>query len=318
MKGTVIVASAGNYIVRADSGEWICTARGNLKKELVFTESGSLPPRVQRARRRRVSNTVAVGDSVIFEPTGAGIGVIEAVEPRRTAVLRFVPRSRDVQVIAANIDLLLVVFAVADPRLDPWKLDRFLVAARDSGLEPLVVINKCDLQADDQVLQWLAVYERIGFDLVYASAATGQGIRELQQRVAHQGAALTGPSGAGKSSLLNRLCPDAHAETGAVGAITHLGRHTTTLARIYDLPNGGWVADTPGLRSFELWDVDVSALLAGFPDVEETMTGCRFSNCSHRSEPGCPVLQALEENRLDRRRYESYLTLWNELRSRRV
>ncbi len=318
MRGMVIVASAGNFIVRENGNEWICTARGNLKKDLVFSQSGSLPPRVQRAGRRRVSNTVTVGDQVIFESTGVGIGVIEAVEPRRTAVLRFVPRSRDVQVIAANIDLLLVVFAVSDPRLDPWKLDRYLVAARDSGLEPLVVVNKCDLQADDQVMQWLDIYERIGFDLIYASAVTGQGIRELQLRVAQQGAALTGPSGAGKSSLLNRLCPDAHAETGAVGAITHLGRHTTTMARVYDLPTGGWVADTPGLRSFELWDVDEQALLAGFPDVEETLTGCRFSNCSHRTEPGCPVLQALEDNRLDQRRYESFLALWNELRSRRA
>ncbi len=312
LQGIVIRASAGNYTVFHEGREVLCTLRGNLKKELVMTESASRAPRVVQAKRKRLTNPVAVGDTVWFHFTTGHQGVITEVEPRRSAVVRFIPRTKEVQVIVANIDLLLVVFAVLEPRLDPWQLDRFLVAAYANGLTPVIVANKCDLPIEPQTEHHLQVYARCGYEVIRVSAERGDNIDRLRDRLRGLIAAVCGPSGVGKSSILNALQPGLGLKVGQVGEVTHKGRHTTTLAQLFRLGEDSWIADTPGMRNFELWAVDAETIWQAFPEIRPYLGECRFPDCQHDTEPDCAVKEAVEAGEIDRRRYESALALAKE------
>jgi ribosome biogenesis GTPase len=316
LKGIVIRASAGNYTVFHEGHEVLCSLRGNLKKELVMTESASRAPRVILAKRKRLTNPVAVGDTVRFHYTTSHQGVITEVEPRRSAVVRFIPRTKEVQVIVANIDLLLVVFSVLEPRLDPWQLDRFLVAAYANGLKPLIVANKCDLPIEPQTEYHLQVYARSGYEVWRVSATRGDGIANLRERLRGQIAAVCGPSGVGKSSLLNALHPGLGLKVGQVGETTHKGRHTTTLAQLIRLGEDSWIADTPGMRNFELWAVDAETIWQAFPELRPYLSECYFPDCQHDTEPDCAVKEAVEQGKIDQRRYESALLLAKEAQER--
>jgi ribosome biogenesis GTPase / thiamine phosphate phosphatase len=316
LQGIVIRASAGNYTVFHDGHEVLCTLRGNLKKELVMTESASRAPRVIQAKRKRLTNPVAVGDTVRFHYTTARQGVITEVEPRRSAVVRFIPRTKEVQVIVANIDLLLVVFSILEPRLDPWQLDRFLVAAYANGLVPLIIANKYDLSIEPQTEYHLQVYDRCGYEVWRVSAVRGDGIDCLRERLRGQIAAVCGPSGVGKSSILNALQPGLGLKVGQVGETTHKGRHTTTLAQLIRLGEDSWIADTPGMRNFELWSVDAETVWQAFPEIRPYLGECYFPDCQHDTEPDCAVKKAVEQGQVDRRRYESALLLAKEAQER--
>jgi ribosome biogenesis GTPase len=308
-EGIVLRAGRGLYVVQTDTGRVLhCRLRGNLKKNLTYTKAGSQHQRVERVRKRRETDPVAVGDRVeiVVSAETPEQGVIEAVRPRRGTLARRSGNERERQTIVANLELAVITFAAAEPRVDLWKLDRFLVLAEDAELELLIVLNKADLAAPAEIEAIAALYRKIGYAVVAASVRTGQGIAELRERLKGRVSAFCGPSGVGKSSLLNALQPGLALKTAAVGDVTFKGRHTTVATELLPLTFGGWVADTPGLRQVEFWDLDAQDVALCFPEMRDFAGHCRFADCRHREEPGCAILAALARGEIDSRRYESY------------
>ena len=309
--GVVVRAGRGLYTVHTDGGRIIpCRLRGNLKKTLTFSESGSRARHVEKAKKRAETNPVAVGDRVeiLIEDSGAA-GVIETILPRRGVLSRQSGNERERQTLVANLELAVIVFAAQEPRPDLWKLDRFLVLAEDAELESLIVLNKCEMVPPETLAPVIASYGEIGYTVLPTSARTGAGVDNLRERLKGKISAFAGPSGVGKSSLLNSIQPGLALKTGAVGETTFMGRHTTVAAELLPLGFGGWVADTPGLRQIEFWDLPEEDVILCFPEMAPLAGTCRFHNCRHRTEPGCAIRAAVEAGQIQPRRYESYLEI---------
>ena len=249
-----------------------------------------------------------VGDDVLLRQLDDGRLLVDAVQPRRTAITRasVSPGSSQRQVLAANVDLVAVVEPV-DAAPKPGRVERLLALAWESGAQPLVVLTKCDLANDlEQVLE-VARDSAPGVDVVMCSSAWVDGVDALRERLRRDGViAFIGASGAGKSTLVNLLAGEPLMETAEVRT-DHRGRHTTVHRELLVLPGGAMVIDTPGLRSVGLASTDALDLV--FSDVEELATACRFSDCAHETEPGCAVLSAIETGVIDERR----LTSWRKL-----
>lgn len=309
--GVVIRAGRGLYTVHTDSGRVIpCKLRGNLKKNLTYPESASRAHRVEKVKKKRETDPMAVGDRVeiLVDETGRA-GVIEAIMPRRASLSRRSGNERERQTLVANLELAVITFSIREPRVDLYKLDRFLVLAEDAELDILIVLNKAELATPEEIEQAAEPYRRIGYPVVATSARSGMGIEELRSYLSRKISAFAGPSGVGKSSLLNALQPGLALKTGEIGNISFKGRHTTVAAELLPLAFGGWVADTPGLRQIEFWDLDVEDVAYCFPEMAPLMGRCKFANCHHREEPGCAIRAAVESGEIDRRRYESYLEM---------
>ncbi|MGC8666509.1 MAG: ribosome small subunit-dependent GTPase A [Chthonomonadales bacterium] len=314
-EGVVVRAVSGVYTV--DDGERTvhCLLRGNLKKVLEFTASPSGSKRVSRVRRLRTTDPIAVGDRVRFAETRHGQGIIEEVLPRHSMFVRAGFRGMQ-HTVVSNIDQVMIVFACAEPRPDPWKLDRFLVAAELEGLAPFIIANKVDLVPEEEFRAQFEPFTSIGYAVIPASAVRGDGVDEVRRILQNRITAFVGPSGVGKSSLLNAIQPGLKLRTGEIGAATHKGRHTTTMAQLIPLRFGGWVADTPGMRRFDLVHIDPEDLVYGFPEMVPLLGKCRFADCQHIAEPDCAIRQAAESGTVQRRRYESYRILHSELQQR--
>jgi ribosome biogenesis GTPase len=294
VRGTVLWTMNEWYAVRVDGAEWRCRLRGSLRKN---GRAAALP---------------VVGDEVEVQPTDEGTGLIESVYPRRSTFSRRAAGARGAareQVLAANVDQVLVVFAAALPDPNLRTVDRFLVVCEASDLPATLIVNKVDLTGEAAARATFDLYERAGYPVHYVSATRGIGLDGLPALLAGRVTLVTGPSGVGKSSLINALVPGLNLRTGEVSATLRKGRHITVVGALHPLPWGGYVADTPGLRELAPWNVPSAELADCFPELRPYLDRCRFPNCRHRSEQGCAVRAAVDRGEVDPRRYDSYLRI---------
>jgi ribosome biogenesis GTPase len=258
------------------------------------------------AARRSLPRTVA-GDRVQWTSTGRREGVITALEPRQSVLLR--PQGpKQIRPVAANVNQVIVVLAVR-PSFQDALLDRYLAAAELIGARPLVLINKADLldaAGRYKLEQRMQPFERIGYEIRFTSPRTTDGLKDLHSLLREHISILVGQSGVGKSSLVQAVLPDLEIRTGDLSEATGLGRHTTTAATLYHLPDGGDLIDSPGVRDFSLWTREPEEVARGFREFRPFLGGCRFHNCRHLSEPGCALADAARQGEIDSRRLESY------------
>ncbi len=262
-------------------------------------------------RHARRAQALAVGDELSFDPEKE---VVLEVEPRRTQLARWQPRTRREQVVAANVDRLAIVAAVREPPFRSGAVDRFLLSARAGGLEAILVVNKLDLLEGAELPEEILAYEEV-VTLHRVCAKTGQGIEALRSELAGSRSVLAGHSGVGKSSILNAMQPELRLETAPLSRKYGRGRHTTASATWIRLPGDAVVVDTPGVRAIATGPVDPELLREVYPDVEERAATCRFRDCAHGSEPDCAVRAAIESGELRPARLASYRTLLDEIRS---
>lgn len=258
---------------------------------------------------RRSTHPVTTGDRVELEEDGQGSWTIDGVIQRRNLLARVDPgESNRCHMLAANIDQIICVQSFQDPPLNVRGLDRFLLLAEAAKVPGSVVVNKLDLLAGSE-REELSHYPSVGIPVLRASTRTGAGIEELRARLLDQVTVLVGPSGVGKSSLLNAIVPRLSLRTGSISKATSKGVHTTVRVEWIDLPGGGVVLDTPGLRAVAPWGINAGNLSAAFPELRSLVGGCRFADCRHRREPDCAVRLAVEKGRIPAFRYDSYLRI---------
>ena len=291
MSARVLQVTGRSAVVETDDGRTlVCSVRGIVH----YRSDPGDPP-------------VVVGDRVTVSDDGGTGARVDTVLPRANILQRKTRGSR--QVIAANVDQVLITAALADPPLRTGLIDRYLVAAHQHGIEPMIALNKADLVPDETARDVQRMYHTIGYEAFIASAHLGSGIDELAAKLRGLTTVFAGSSGAGKSSLVNRLNPAADRWTETVNPRTGKGRHATSSACMIRLPAGGHVIDTPGVREFALWDVDRADAARFFPEFVERAHGCRYPNCTHTHERGCAVQSACGCGEIDPRRYRAYLSI---------
>lgn len=296
-KGVVLEAVGGRYRILLDAGQRITAfLRGRIKQEA------------------RTGDRVVAGDRVHVEPVDDDEGwVIESVMERERELIRAGPRGRRPRVVAANIDQVVVVMSAAEPPFQHEISDRFLVLAESCFIDPLLVINKMDLEnGSSLVAPAVQMYREIGYPVVLCSAATGEGLDDLIRALEGRLSALVGPSGVGKSSLLNALDPSLELPTRTVSRRQGRGRHTTVAARLLILDTDIRIIDTPGFSEVTAWGIEPEDMDANFPEFRQVEGSCRFRRCSHVHEPDCAVKSALEAGAIPQERYESYRRLLEE------
>jgi ribosome biogenesis GTPase len=279
--------------VQTDDEILVCRLRGRLKQG---SKEGDL---------------AAIGDRVLVSRVEDGKGLIESIEPRQNIISRLAPTPRGEyeQIIIANPDHIVFVFACAEPPPRMRMLDRFLIIAEEQSIPALIVANKTDLVTMEFARELFGHYAEIGYSLIFSSVPEGKGIVQLKEKLVGKISALAGPSGAGKSSLLNAIQPGLGLTIQKVSQATGKGKHTTVSSELFPLEGGGYVADTPGLKALALWDIEPEELDGYFPEIRPLVAQCQFSDCTHLHEPGCAVLKAVENGEIHPKRFDSYLRL---------
>jgi ribosome biogenesis GTPase len=288
LQGRVLSVHGQHSIVKtSDGAEYQCTVRGLLKN--LSTD--------QR-------NVIVAGDRVLLQPDSGKEGMIVRIEPRRGIISR-TSRGRQ-HVIVANVDHLLIVTSAAEPDLKPNLIDRMIISAEKSRIQPIICINKVDLVDSVDLQPLVGSYAQLGYQVLLLSVVSGRGCQQLKELLSGQESVLAGQSGVGKSSLLNKIAPHLDLRVNEVSHDTQKGKHTTSAARLLSLPTGGYVVDTPGIRQFQLWDVIPEEVPGFFRDLRTVVNKCQFPDCTHTHELHCAVKDGVADGLFDVRRYESY------------
>lgn len=300
--GLVVKTQSGFFTVETAEGPIISQIAGRLKQE------------------RRNTDLVVAGDRVSITVNADGTGTIDAVEPRHSVLSRAKPHPEERSLLSdredimiANPDQVVFVFAVRDPTPSLRKLDRFLVVAELNRLPVIICANKTDLVGAEEARRMFQIYDDIGYRVIHTSATQGTGIEELRSMLAGKISVLAGSSGVGKSSLLNALQPGLGLRVKGVSDATGKGMHTTRHTELIPFEAGGYVADTPGIRTLALFDIEPQELDGYFREIAPLVGSCQFSDCTHNREPKCAVRAAVGDGRVSPERYESYLRLREEL-----
>lgn len=293
--GVVLSGTGGRWQVRLASGDIVVASlRGRVKHE--------------------AQQKLAVGDRVTLAGDGASAMVITSILPRSSQLSRRSPSGAiGERIVAANVDQVVVVFAMVQPEPNEAMLDRFLVIAEANDLAARIVVNKIDLASKEAAVARFEGYARIGYPVHYTSRVTGAGLDQLHDALRGRTSVLSGPSGVGKSSLMNAMYPGLDLRVAEISESVNKGRHTTVGALMHPLPDGGFVVDTPGLRELGLWGLPSSALDQCFPEFRDALGSCRFADCRHLAEPGCAVREAVATGQIATTRYESYAKLRDEV-----
>lgn len=303
VEGMVIKSTGSWYDVRLDDGQVVaCRIKGKFRL-------GTL----------KLTNPVAVGDRVVvnIEAEEETVGTIREILPRKNYVLRQSPRKKHfLHIIASNIDQAIVIVSMRQPSIKVGFIDRFLLMTEPYNIPVLIVFNKSDLHREEDLgmLHYLkAVYENIGYKTIQTSSATGEGIEELKEELSGKLSLISGQSGVGKSTLINKLAPGLDLKTQEISEYSGKGQHTTTFAEIFELPFGGQIIDTPGIKTLGFNYLEEMDVAHNFREFFELSKDCKFGDCLHRNEPHCAVKKAIENEEISSMRYENYLAILDEI-----
>ena len=295
MKGFVIKNTGSWYSVQTDDGKVVeCKIKGNF-----------------RLKGIRSTNPVAVGDQVEIALNQEGTAFITHIDERRNYIIRKSQNlSKQSHIIAANVDQAFLIVTVNYPQTSTTFIDRFLASAEAYSVPVVLVFNKRDILSDDErhyQQSMVHLYETIGYECREISAATGEGVEGLHKLLKGKITLLSGNSGVGKSTLINQILPEANLRTAEISDAHNTGMHTTTFSEMLELPEGGYIIDTPGIKGFGTFDMEPEELTSYFREIFHFSKDCKFSNCTHTHEPGCAVSKALEDHYIAQSRYQSYL-----------
>ena len=299
MQGLVIKSTGSWYTVLGDDGvKYDCRIKGKFRMKGLVT-----------------TNPVAVGDLVDFETEpDLQTAVITHLHQRKNYIIRkSINLSKQAQVIAANLDQACLVVTLASPRTSLGFIDRFLVTAEAYAIPSILIFNKLDLFSEEgkEILaEYMAVYEKIGYPCYAVSALNGDNLDTIKALLTNKTSLFSGHSGVGKSSLINQILPGIELRTGVISDFSDSGKHTTTFAEMFELPFGGKLIDTPGIRELGVIDIEKEELGHFFPEMRQRLNTCKYHNCVHVNEPGCAVLLALENGEIEPSRYDSYMSIY--------
>ena len=301
------IESKDYYVIPLNGNNEVrCSLKGKLKNDF----------RLKRGKLYKTDIAV-IGDYVDFEKADENSGVISGIEERDNYISRKSPKikgsgyrgERLEQVIAANVDALFIISSVALPYFNNKVIDRFLVTAESSGIKPYLIINKTDLDKENLIDEWTAIYENIGYKVFKSSIVNNSGVAEIKKMLEGKKNLFWGQSGVGKSSLLNKMYPEVNLGVGEISNFTDKGKHTTVTSIMIESGKNTYIIDTPGVREIDPYGIRKEDLGHYFIEFSEYASNCRFNTCTHYHEPGCQVIEAVENNNISPERYDSYLRI---------